>query len=213
MVLKVVKFYKILFLILVFVLLSKEVYAINLGSVIKDRDAELVAGNSVKLEMLFWNSEEKSYNVKLSTYSPKNLIVIVDPEEFSLNKVVGEEYINLAYSEDPVKAKVVNLFVKADENSKPGKYYIILNALVENGENKNSNVEINPRRIFTFEIDLINYNFFEDGSDVEASEDFFYSNKNVVSKPDNKMELNNSSLFILSLIFLTLIIIYNRLKD
>ncbi len=139
-------------------MLSSEVHAINLGSVAKNKFAEISNDESVKFKMLFWNVENESYTMKLSVKeAPKDWVIIIDPNEFILNKSIGEEYIKLPHIKENIKAKVVNLFVKADSNSKPGKYFVMIEAEIKIFKNETTDITIVPRKLFKFEIELMDF--------------------------------------------------------
>jgi hypothetical protein len=137
-----------------FILLSSRVYAINFGSIVNEDYAEITNEGSVKFKMLFWNVESESYTLKLSVKeSPEDWITIIDPDEFVLNKSVGEEYIKLPYMNENIKAKVVNLFVKANPKSETGNYSVVVEAGIKAPDEKDG-INIVPQRLLKFEIVL-----------------------------------------------------------
>jgi len=219
-VLKMVKvLLKTLVIILFFILLSSEVYAINFGSIAKNEFAEISNGKSTKFKMLFWNIENESYTVKLSIKeAPKDWIVIIDPNEFVLNKSIGEEYIKLPYMEENIKAKVVNLFVKSDNNSEPGKYFVIIKAETKILQNEENGITIIPERIFKFEIDLKGFVTSSDIGNkeniIEFSENGFNSNNEILkitnSKDKNQIDKKYFYFIIIFLIIIISIIIYKK---
>ncbi len=210
---------KTLVITLFFILLSSEIYAISFGSIAKNEFAEISNGKSTKFEMLFWNIENESYIVKLSIKeAPKDWIVIIDPNEFVLNKSIGEEYIKLPYMKENIKAKVVNLFVKPDSNSEPGKYFVIIKAETKIFQNKENGITVVPERIFKFEIDLKG---FVTSNDIENKENIigfsgngFHSNDEILkisnSKNKNQMGKKNFYLVIIFLVIVISIIIYKK---
>jgi hypothetical protein len=155
-------------LVLVFVCLSSRAYAINFGSVAKSDFAQIKSGESAKFTVLFWNAEDDSYVLKLSKEAPENWIVIIDPEEFLLNRTTGEEYISLPSGN--VRAKVVNIFVKPDANSKNGNYSVVINSIAELGGNAENVISIVPVRSFNFEISLTGSAASESESKEEVTE-------------------------------------------
>jgi len=174
---------KILIIILFLILISSDAYAINLGSVEKNSFAEISDGESAKFTMLFWNSESEPYGVRLLVKDfPKDWTVIIDPDEFMLNKSVGEEYINLPYSNENVKAKVVNIFVKPDNFSKPGKYSVTVKTETNLNQSEANELSVIPEKLFTFEIDL---------KGLTTSDNIVESK---VKIPTNKIETKNDSL-------------------
>ena len=160
---------KITSIILFFILLSHAAYAINLGGVVKNSFSEISADESVKLAMLFWNSEEDSYNIKLSVKeSPKNWIVIISPDEFVLNKFIGEEYISLPYNNEFIKAKLVNVFVKANQNSSSGNYSIVIRAETELSDNNNF-INVVPERLFEFKFHMNGLETIDNDDEISIS--------------------------------------------
>jgi hypothetical protein len=142
-----------LIIIIFLILLSSNVYAISLGSLVKDKTGEVSKDESIKFKMLFWNVENEAYDVELSVKeAPKDWIVIISPAEFILNKSIGEEYVSLPYSEN-VKAKVVNLYVKPDKYSEPGKYFVVIGAETRL-ENEVNGMNVVPERLFKFEVNV-----------------------------------------------------------
>ncbi|MEM5836532.1 MAG: hypothetical protein QW058_02115 [Candidatus Aenigmatarchaeota archaeon] len=114
--------------ILLFFLILPEVKAISLGSVLKKDFVILKANESARFEILFWNVEEEPFQVKIEVKeAPKDWSILIQPQEFLLSSSSGEEYINLPNLENPVKAKLVKIFVKP-ENSKAGEYEVVLKA-------------------------------------------------------------------------------------
>lgn len=115
-------------LMLLFLLILKEASAISLGSLVKKDFATIKANESAIFEILFWNVEEKPYQVKIEVEdAPKDWLILVQPNEFLLSSSSGEEYINLPYLEKPIKATVVKVLVKP-ENAGAGEYEISLRA-------------------------------------------------------------------------------------
>jgi len=208
---------KTLVLFLFFILLSSAVYAINVGSVVKNEFVEILSEESVKISMLFWNIEEESYTVKLSVKdAPKNWLIIFDPSEFVLNKSIGEEYIDLPYTDEKIKAKAVNVFVKADTNSKPGKYFIVIRAETKLPQKVNG-INVVPERLFEFEIDLKESavtNRIENGNSVLSfgkEFDLKFEEAKIINS--NIKELKNKDnfyIFVMFLVLSVLIIIYKK---
>ncbi|MEM7821653.1 MAG: hypothetical protein QXX38_02480 [Candidatus Aenigmatarchaeota archaeon] len=114
--------------ILLFLLILSKVEAISLGSVVRKDFAIIKANESAKFEILFWNFEENSYKVQIEVKNaPENWFILIQPKEFLLNSSTGEEYINLPYSEKPIKAFVARIFAKP-ENAIKGEYEITIRA-------------------------------------------------------------------------------------
>ncbi len=158
-----------------------------MGSVAKNKFAEISNDESVKFKMLFWNAEDESYIMKLSIKeSPENWTVILDPAEFALKKTIGEEYINLPHTNEIIKAKVVNLFVKPGSNSEPGKYFVTIKAEPELSQRETGNINVIPARILKFEIDF-------KGFDILGSKNINEEQKNTIEFFENGLEYNGES--------------------
>ena len=208
-----------IFVILFLILLSSEVYAVNLGSVAKNKFAEISDSESVKFKMLFWNAEDESYTMKLTIKeAPKDWIIIIDPNEFVLNKTIGEEYINLPYTNENIKAKIVNLFVKPDSNSKPGKYFVIIKTEIKLSKNEKNGITIIPGSVFKFEINLKG---FVISNDTETKENTIELSGNGLNSKSEDLKINNSKnenqidkkyfyFIVVFLVILTSITIYKK---
>jgi uncharacterized membrane protein len=119
---------KLCLITILFLLILPEAEAISFGSLLKKDFAQIKANESAKFEILFWNVEEKPYQVQLEVEeAPEDWLVMIQPKEFTLSSSTGEEYISLPYLEKPTKAFLVNVFVKP-ENSKAGKYQVLIRA-------------------------------------------------------------------------------------
>ncbi len=210
--------HKKLAFILFLILLSSRVYAINFGSVVKDNFAETTNDESVRFTVLFWNAEDVSYTTKLSVKNaPKEWTVIIDPEEFVSNKTNGEEYIKLPYTDELIKTKVVNLFVKPDGNSEPGNYSVVIRAETKLSQNSESDITIVPERTFEFEIDLKGFETLgetRNGNSIEFSGDGFDSNNEILKtggpKEDGQASKNIFYFAIMLLIIITSMLIYKK---
>jgi hypothetical protein len=119
---------KLYLISILFLLILPKAEAISFGSLLKKDFAQIKINESAKFEILFWNVEEKPYQVQLEVEeAPEDWLVMIQPKEFSLSSSTGEEYISLPYLEKPAKAFLVNVFVKP-ENSKAGKYQVLIKA-------------------------------------------------------------------------------------
>ncbi|MEM7822315.1 MAG: hypothetical protein QXI23_02395, partial [Candidatus Aenigmatarchaeota archaeon] len=95
---------------------------------VKKDFTSIEANDTTKFTILFWNTEETPYQVKLKVVEiPKGWFISLQPKEFMLSSSVGEEYVSLPYTSKPVKAFPVDVFVKP-ENAKPGSYQIVIKA-------------------------------------------------------------------------------------
>ena len=119
---------KLCLIVILFLLTLPEAEAISFGSLLKKDFAQIKANELAKFEILFWNVEEKPYQVQLEVEkAPEDWLVMIQPKEFTLSSSIGEEYISLPYLEKSAKAFLVNVFVKP-ENSKAGKYQVLIKA-------------------------------------------------------------------------------------
>ena len=198
----------LLSLLIFLVLVSSTAYAINIGSIVSRDSANVSVGESVKFKMLFWNSEDENYTLRLSAIDyPEDWIIIIDPNEFILNKNMGEEYIKLPYKEENIKAKVVNLFVKPDEKSLTGSYSVSIEsqAITEN----EGTMSIIPGSIISFKINVNNIEAEEDNiNDVALIE----NETVIVSDSAKKEDENNLSLYLVLfiIIFVFSIALYKK---
>jgi uncharacterized membrane protein len=183
----------------------------NLGSMVKNGSASITNTESVKFKMLFWNVEEDSYNVNISVKDyPEKWIVFIDPVSFILNRNVGEESISLTYYGN-VRAKVVNLFVKPDSNSKPGTYLISLKAETD-VDHADRNIIINPDRIYNFEINIIGNEVLNEAvsnnkTDFSESEETLYDTMKI---QETGIDKNYFYLLIFVVIALISIVVYKK---
>jgi hypothetical protein len=203
--------HKKMFLVLFLILLSSRAYAINFGSVVRDSSAETTVDQSVKFTMLFWNVENESYVIRLSVKdAPKEWTVIIDPDEFVSNKSNGEEYIKLPYTDEIIKTKLVNLFVKPDSSSEPGKYFVVIRAETRLSQDEEYGITVIPERFFKFEIDLKGFAALEETENektIEFSGNGFDSNSEIL-KTDHTENGNqmNKEYFYCVVMFLVIIV-------
>jgi hypothetical protein len=110
--------------ILAILLLVQPVQAISLGTLVKKDSVSINPGESAKFTVLFWNVEnlEERVEVKVEK-TPKDWLVIVEPEEFFLNSSVGEEAI--ALPSGSVRALPVNILVRPS-SFQSGNYTVVL---------------------------------------------------------------------------------------
>ncbi|MEM5855421.1 MAG: hypothetical protein QXY24_03695 [Candidatus Aenigmatarchaeota archaeon] len=119
---------KILGVLVFLISLFQVTEAMNFGSLVKKDFTSIEANDTTKFTILFWNTEETPYQVKLEVVEiPKGWFISLQPKEFMLSSSVGEEYVSLPYTSKPVKAFPVDVFVKP-ENAKPGSYQIVIKA-------------------------------------------------------------------------------------
>ena len=119
---------KLCLIAILFLLILPKADAISFGSLLKKDSATIKTNESAKFEILFWNVEEKPYQVQLEVEEvPEDWFVVIQPKEFLLSSSTGEEYISLPYLEKPAKAFLVNVFVKP-ENAIADKYQVLIKA-------------------------------------------------------------------------------------
>ena len=199
------------------ILLASRAYAANLGSVVKNDFAEMSGVESAKFTMLFWNIESESYTVKLSVKeAPKDWTIIMDPYEFSLNRETGEEYISLPYVDENVKAKVVNVFVKPSNSSKPNKYFVVIKAETIMHKNETNGISVIPERLFQFEINLNGFTTSNEENKIELSRKEFEINNDGLEmnskKNENRADKEYFYLVAVTIVILFSIIIYKKIN-
>jgi len=196
-----------------FILLSSEAYAISLGSIVKNDFAEIIDSESAKFKILFWNIETESYTLKLSIKeSPEDWIVIIDPDDFVLDRTIGEEYISLPYMNENIRAKVVNLFVKPDSDSKPGNYSVVIEAGSRTYD-ESGGIKIVPERVLKFRIDLkglVVSNDIENGLTPENESVSRINELKTIYTTQNQIDKEYLYLIVMFLIILASIIIYKK---
>jgi hypothetical protein len=206
------KFYLIAIFIFLIVLPKGE--AISFGSLLKKDLAIIKADESAKFEILFWNVEDKPYEVKLEVEEyPENWFVIIQPKEFTLSSSLGEEYINLPYLEKPVKAFLVNVFVKPS-NSIPGKYQVVIRAKAGIPQ---EGIAFFQERKFNLLVEIKSEENFENTSSIKAEPSFSIEKiaekinfearelKNVVNSIGEIVVKSNSIFYILAIIAILII--------
>jgi len=116
------------FIIIFLILLSVRVYAINMGSVVKNDFSKIKVDESAKFTVLFWNTGNEAYELELNVEQPKDWIIIFEPNNFILNETTGKELVKLPYQNDYKKATPVDVIVKPPSSIKSGKYNITVRA-------------------------------------------------------------------------------------
>ena len=120
------KIFLITFLMILLMLQTAE--AISLGTVVKNDEIEINRGETGKFTILFWNIEDNPYEVSLNvTESPKDWIIIIQPEQFVLTSSTGSQNIILPYIDKTVKALPVDVLVKPENVE--GIYTITITAM------------------------------------------------------------------------------------
>ncbi|MEM5872563.1 MAG: hypothetical protein QXD55_01750, partial [Candidatus Aenigmatarchaeota archaeon] len=160
------KFFKIVLLFLI--ITSAKVYALSMGSVLKNDYVKTSIDKSVKFTALFWNSENESYIVELSVKeAPKDWIILIEPNNFVLNSSFGKEYISL--SNGYVRATPVDVIVKPNL-AKHRKYNIKIAAKTILPQ---SGISFSQERLLKLVVEIENPLYFE-----ETKEEKVISNLN-----------------------------------
>lgn len=97
-------------IILLMVLFSGHANA--LGTVVKNNFAVLDENQSARFTILFWSDEEQYVELWVKE-APETWSVIIEPDNFKLNKTTGSEYIALPGISNKL-ALPVNIYVKPD---------------------------------------------------------------------------------------------------
>ena len=200
MVLKMVKLLSIIILFLV--ILSVRVYAISMGTLVKNDFSNTTTDSSAKFTILFWNDENESYKLELSVREkPEDWIVIVNPDSFVLNSSLGKELIKLPYKDNYAKANPVDIIVKPPLSTKPGKYNISIEAKAIPPQN---NISFSQGRIFRLVVEVINPLYFESSNEKTTNLPKSYQYQNQTQ--GNFLNKSTFSNFYLAVIFVIVII-------
>jgi hypothetical protein len=156
-------------------------------------------GDSVVFKILVWNRGDP-YLVRFRVSSlPEGWSVIVNPNNFILNST-PEGYVenmNLPGLTEPLKAKVVNVFVKPPETAGEGVYNIAIDATAGNpGEQ----ISILQERTFNFEVEIKRpKTIFDDITDNLVK---FFEDTGITGMFTSESPTNLSILIVLTIIIL-----------
>ena len=144
----------ILIAILTACILSQPVDAFNLGTLQKSASQNVTPGNTIKFNLLFWNTDGSGYDVKLKNIDvPKDWDVILDPPEFYLDDMYSGniEHIYIPRLKKTVSAAMVNVYVSVPKYEKQGHHIIVLKAIA-GGNDAISGFSLRQERLFFFDV-------------------------------------------------------------
>jgi hypothetical protein len=193
-------------IILFSLLLSSGAYAISMGSAVKNDFEKITNSESAKFTLLFWNIDKESYRVRLDIREiPNDWIIIIEPNNFILNASVGEEYINLPYMNDGVKATPVEVIVKPITSTKPGKYNITLSSRTES---PSDGISFSQERLFNFIVEVENPTYFESSEEQIANQ---YNENESTSPLSYRLNLKNADLSYFYVMIIIIILLFSFL--
>lgn len=189
--------------ILFLLLTSSEAFALNMGTVVKNDFSIITVNESAKFTVLFWNTENENYRVKLDVKeAPEKWIVIIDPNYFILNSSFGKEYIKLPYKNDIVKAIPVDIIIKPSTTI-PGKYNITVTAKSITPE---TGIDFSQERLFKFLVEVENPLYFENSLNESINQ-----NRTQNLTLTNILKHENVNLNYFYVIFIMIIILFSFL--
>lgn len=196
-------------IILLLLVLSIRVEAIDMGTLAKNNFAKISVDDSAKFTVLFWNFED-GYKLELSVKeSPENWTTIIEPNDFILNASTGKEYIKLPYKSESIKATPVDIIVKPNNSTKPGKYNITIAAKFGQPTKV---IGFYQERIFKFVVEIENPLFFEDTKSQNRVIDQNKENQSIakfdLTQKQEDFSINYFYLIILLLIIFVSFLIY-----
>jgi len=136
--------------LLLLILLVQPVYSTSLGSFSRKDTIIINAGESENIEVLFWNSGNKDYLLKISeNYIPFGWVISIKPNNFLLNIVEPANppfdegrYINLP-NIGVIKPIKVEVKVNTPRNTRSGEYILRFTAIAYNPNNEISVLQEN----------------------------------------------------------------------
>lgn len=193
------KVYKVCIGLVIFAMLMSSValpnvaQAISLSSVAKKNFARIQQGETAEFTLLFWNIEDFSYVLTLSTeQAPENWTVIIAPEKIIMNQSkIGPpydegEYVNTNHGN--VKAVPVKVYVKVPSSDELGTYEVIIRAITypldanAAANAHGTGVSVLLERAFTLSVKVVKSpTFFEDSGQVSMAADTIENFKNSIS--------------------------------
>lgn len=193
------------FVIIFLVILSVRVYAINMGSAVKNGFSKINVGESAKFTVLFWNTGNESYELELNAEQPEDWIIIFNPNNFILNETTGKELIKLPYESDYKRTTPVDIIAKPPSKIKPGKYNIIVKA---KSITPQKGISLSQERTFNFLVEVENPLYFESSDEKKSSTQI--SNLNHYNTKENSVVESSNYFYMITviIIFLISILIY-----
>ncbi len=146
---------KLVLFLFPFCLLLPIANAFDLGILQKSKEANIPIGVEHTFTILFWNTENFSYPVKLTVKNPEDIVVVCIPSEFILNQSkFGPPYEKGEYIALPsgdVKAFPVKVMVKPKLTAKAGEHKIFVS--VTAGK-VSPGISVIQKRTLTFKVNI-----------------------------------------------------------
>jgi hypothetical protein len=190
----VVEMKRIIFLLLILPC----VFALNLGSLVKNDYAELEENQTASFEIIIWSKDE-NYTIFLQEKNyPNDWLISINPKVVS-SKDKEAVYVNVG--ESYVRAHKINVVINP-MNPKPGDYMITLSASAYQPEEK---INVIQEREFSFKVKILGNatNTSSSITRVETGEK--------LSQP-LKAEKVESKKWILTIIIITAVIVFLIIK-
>jgi uncharacterized membrane protein len=150
-----------------FMLLTSGAYAISMGSLVRNSIDNISSNESAMFTIMFWNAGSDTYEVILTPRNvPEGWVTVIEPNDIYLNSSSGDEYINLPYISEPVKATTVNVIIKPPYSMPTGKYNFTVTAI---SKYPGSDIGFSQERVFNLVVDLSNPIMFENHSQQASS--------------------------------------------
>jgi len=174
------------------------VFALNLGSLVKNDYAELEENQTASFEIIIWSKDE-NYTIFLQEKNyPNDWLISINPKVVS-SKDKEAVYVNVG--ESYVKAHKINVVINP-MNAKPGEYMITLSALAYQPKEK---INVIQEREFSFKVKILG-NVTNTSSSITRVE--------TGEKPSQllKAEKVESKKWILAIIIITAVIVFLIIK-
>jgi hypothetical protein len=169
---------KVLSFALALIILASCCHAISMGSLVKERYIKINENETAMFKALFWNVENKTYEIELVTKNtPQNFTVMIKPERFFLDNAKGTEYILLPYVSTAVKAVPVDIIVIPPAFAEGRYNFTIVERIVSN----ESGIIFLPESSINLVLDILGHSIKND-NDVASI---------VIETPENITEVKN----------------------